>query len=414
MITKTHNAKTIFVTSFHSLVSRVLESGVLDHILKSGDVRVVIFVPHFKKTYFEKIFGRKKNIIIEGIERDALSKQAYFFYRLAFMLLDTKTMYLTRRSFRGYRHKHEIFIAQGAANMFGRSKLLRNMFRMINYYFSGKQIFTPYFEKYKPDLVFSTDIKEILDTQLLIEAKKQGIRTVGMVRSWDYLTGKGMTRVNPDKMIVHNETIKNEAIKLADMNEDDIFISGLPHFDPYINAARAEKKDFFNRVGIDQKKRILFYAPWGSKFLDTDWQFLATLNKAIENGKLPPDVHILIRLPPGDGVVFEKLKNATHITIDIPGVAFDKQNRKANEMSFDDLLHLANSLFYSSVVVTPPSTIVIDACALDKPVVLMAYDGDEEKSYYEGVKHYYDFSHVGTDTFFSFSYWINPSHFQYL
>jgi len=160
MIKKTHNTKTIFITSFHSLVSRVLESGVLDHILKSGDVRVVIFVLHFKKTYFEKIFESKKSIIIEGIERDALSKQTYLFYRLAFMLLDTRTMYHIRRSFRGYRHKHEILIAQGAANVLGRFKLTRNMFRMINYYFSGKQIFAPYFEKYKPDLVFSTDIKE--------------------------------------------------------------------------------------------------------------------------------------------------------------------------------------------------------------------------------------------------------------
>jgi len=178
------------------------------------------------------------------------------------------------------------------------------------------------------------------------------------------------------------------------MNEDDIFISGLPHFDPYVNVARAQKNDFFNRVGIGQKKRVLFYAPWGAKFLDTDWQFLTVLNEAIENGKLPSDLHILVRLPPGDGMVFEKLKNATHITTDIPGVQFGDLPRKANEMSFDDLLHLANSLFYSSVVVTPPSTIVIDACALDKPVVLMAYDGDKEKGYYEGVKHYYDFCHI--------------------
>jgi len=386
--------KTIFITSFHGLVSRILESGVLEHLLKQEDICVVIFVPDFKKDYFEKVFGFKPNVFIEGIGRDILPRRTHFFHRLSSPLLNTKTMSLTRRSFRGYRKVHERIIAQTIATFFGRWSFVRNAFRAVNYYFPGKPVFHSYFDQYNPILIFSTDIKEMLDTALLIEAKKRGITTVGMIRSWDYLTGKGMTRIRPHKMIVHNKKIRDEAITYADMDEKDIFISGLPHFDPYINHSRSTRAEFFTRIGVDSKKRLLLYVPWGDKFSDSDSDFIGFLSGAIEEGELPSDLHILVRFPPGDTVSLKKYETSQNVSSDVPGIPFGNHPRKANEMSFNDLLHLANTLYYSDVVVAPPSTMVIDACAFNKPVVLMAFDGREMKDYFLGIRHYYKFNHI--------------------
>ena len=386
--------RTIFITSFHGLISRVLQSGILDFLQEKKDLRIVILVPDFKKDYFLEKFGKRENVIIEGIDDKVLLRRAYIFHKLSFVLLDTKTMRLTRRSFRGYKHSYEIIMAQFIASFFGRWKFVRNIFRKINYYFSGKPVFASYFDKYKPALVFSADIKHVLDTQLVIEAKKRKIFTIGMVRSWDYLTGKGMVRVVPDKMIVHNETIKKEAIKYVDMMEENVFVSGLPHFDPYINEKRKSKEIFFKKIGVNYDKRLLLYIPWGDKFADTDWQFLRMICDAIENGRLPSNLQVLMRIPPGDTVNLEKLKQYKEVVIDSPGVVFGERGRKANEMSYDDLLHLADLLHYSEVVVAPPSTLAIDAAAFDRPVVLMAFDGENKKKYYEGVGHYYDFDHI--------------------
>lgn len=377
--------KTVFITSFHGLVSRVLQSGVLGFLQKNSDLRIVILVPDFKKDYFLEKFGGRKNVIIEGVGDKILPRRSYFFHKLSFILLDTKTMRLTRRSFRGYKYFYEFVLAQFVASFLGRWKLIRNLFRAVNYYFSGGSVFDYLFEKYNPELVFSTDIKHVLDTQLVIEAKKRKIFTIGMVRSWDYLTGKGMVRVAPDKMIVHNETIKKETIKYVDMEEKNIFVSGLPHFDPYINEKRISREEFFKNVGLDSAKKVVLYIPWGDKFADTDWQFLQML---------PDDLQILMRLPPGDTVNLENFKQHKKIIIDSPGVVFGERGRKTNEMSYEDLLHLANTVYYSDVVVAPPSTLAIDAAAFDRPVVLMAFDGEKEKSYYEGVAHYYDFDHI--------------------
>lgn len=388
-----NRVKTIFITSFHGLVSRVLESGVLDLLLHGG-ARVILLVPDFKKDYFVRTFHGKNNLIIEGVSRLILNKRTFVFHKLAFMLLNTRTMYLTRRSFRGYKRVYEFVLAQLLATCIGRFRVMRNLFRAINYHFSGKDVFTSCFEKYKPHLVFSTDIKEILDSQLIIEAQKKGIDTIGMVRSWDYITGKGLVRVKPDTLVVHNTVLKDEAIQHIDMEEEDIFVSGIPHFDPYINVKRSHRENFFKRLNLDVSKRLLLYVPWGDKFVNTDWQFLAILEEAIESGVLPKDLHVVMRVPPGDSVTLDKLVSQKHLTVDVPGITFGVLKRKANEMSFDDLLHLADTLYYSSVVVTPPSTMVIDAAAFDKPIVLMGFDGFQEKKYYEGIRHYYDFNHV--------------------
>lgn len=386
--------RTIFITSFHGLVSRILESGFLDYLLETNNLRVVIFVPDFKCDYFLKTFGNKKGVVIEGVGRACLPRRVFAFHKLTFILLHTRTMKLIRRSFRGYRHFYQALLAQLTASCLGRWWLVRQLFRAMNYYFSGPMVFAGYFDKYQPEVVFSTDIKELLDSQLLIEAKKRKIFTVGMVRSWDYLTGKGMTRVKPDKMVVHNEVIKWEAQQYADMAARDIFISGIPHYDPYINEPRIRRDQFFEKIGGDSAERLVFYAPWGDKFADTDWQFLEMLSDAIGRGELPKGLQILVRLPPGDTVALGRLNRRSEIIVEAPGVTFDKLHRKANEMSYQDLLHLADSLFWSDVVVTPPSTIAIDAAVFNKPVVLMAFDGFQQKGYYQGVGHYYDFDHI--------------------
>ncbi|HEY4517496.1 MAG TPA: CDP-glycerol glycerophosphotransferase family protein, partial [Candidatus Paceibacterota bacterium] len=73
---------------------------------------------------------------------------------------------------------------------------------------------------------------------------------------------------------------------------------------------------------------------------------------------------------------------------------FGDRHVKSNEMTYEDLLHLADSLHWSEVVVSSASTIAIDAAALGKPIVLTAFDGRRQKPYYESVRHYFDFNHM--------------------
>ncbi|MBU3926054.1 CDP-glycerol glycerophosphotransferase family protein [Patescibacteria group bacterium] len=385
--------RTIFITSFHGLVSRVLQSGLLDLLKKDEELRIVILVPDFKKDYFIKNFS-DKSIIIESVSEKELSKKSLFFHKISFFLLNTKSMKIIRRSYRDYTNYPRFLLTQSTAVILGRWKLIRNLFRQINYYFSGKPIFKDLFEKYKPELIFSMDVKHPFDTELLIEARKRKIFTIAMVRSWDYLTAKGITRVMPHKMIVHNEIIKNEAIKYADMNPENIEVIGMPHFDPYINYPRSEKKEFFKKIKGDSDKPLILWAPLGDKFSDLDSQFFEILCEAIKKEELPKDLQVLVRVPPGDTLNLHGLKPCPNLIFDYPGSGFEGMHRKANEMSLVDLLHLADSLFYSSLVVTCASTICIDATVFDKPIIYLGFDAKEKRDYYESIINHYDYDHT--------------------
>ncbi len=389
-----NHTKTIFITSFQGLVSRVLASGILDYLKKDENINIVIFVPEFKKEYFKKEFADER-ITIEPIdEKKNVSKSSRVFQRIALVLLSTKSMRIMKRSPRWYKNYFQFLSTELPARLFGRWSFFRTLFRTLNYHFSGKSVFGLYFEKYKPDLVLSMDVKHILDAQILLEAKKRNVFTMGMVRSWDYLTAKGILRVLPDKLIVHNELIKNEAIRYADINNENIFVTGIPHFDPYVNTKRSSREEFFSRIGGNPEKPLILLAPTGDRFGNTDWQIFEILRQAIEKNELPSNLQVLVRIPPGDTVSLGDFKKSGNILFDYPGARFREHSRKGNEMSFSDLLHLADSIFYSKLVITGPSTMYIDAVALNSPAIFLGFDGWQKRSYYNSVRHYYDFNHL--------------------
>lgn len=271
---------------------------------------------------------------------------------------------------------------------------MRSLFRRINRIFMGAPVLDVYFDKYNPDLLVAMDIKHILDTQFVLEAQKRGIRTTGMVRSWDYLTSKGVIRTKPDTLVVHNEIIKKEAVKYADMHPDNVEVIGIPHYDPYINVQRSSRGELFRKIGIQNNKRLLFLGSVGKKFGATDDQIFEMLDRAIHSGVLPKNLVVLVRLPPSDDLSKDATCCKEHFIFEHPGVSFEGYGRKANEMSLEDLTHLADLIYHSDVVVTGPSTICTDAAFFDKPIVFLGFEGYEKKPYFQSIIHRYDFDHM--------------------
>src|SRR3989344_4006319 len=152
--------KTIIIASFHVLVSRnILSTPVISH-LTAKNIRVVILVPEHKKEYFEKNFGAP-NVFIEPIRAYVFSKGflGLIFKRLSRPMLDTPTtrirmlqkLVVDRKPFYYYG-----FIVP--ARIIGRFRLVVSFVRFLDYFFRAKKgYFYPVFEKYKPDLIISTD-----------------------------------------------------------------------------------------------------------------------------------------------------------------------------------------------------------------------------------------------------------------
>lgn len=383
--------KTIFITSFNPFISRnILETGILGFIRQQGNIRVVIFVPDYKKDYFIDNF-RSEFVIIEGVKGLPISKQDILFRYLVSSLVDTTTRFF---------HQRDKFSKDGNYIHFSLSRFLAKTMSKSTYFkrFVGwldsmtiKRNFQKYFEKYSPSLLFSTDIFHNSDIHFLAEAKKQGLLTVGMVRSWDNITNKGLFRVKPDKLIVHNEIIKNEAVKYENFNLENIFVSGIPQMDYYINKPRISRVDFFKRLGFDPLDILIFVGPLGRRFTDTDGQVLDILKQSILKKKLPSNVRFLVRLPPNDDTFFGDFVPNDNFYIYKPGVQFKENIYSDWEVTIDEVLSLADSLYHSDLVVVYASSLILDAAAFDKPIVLISFDGQEKKPVLKSVSRFVEY-----------------------
>lgn len=352
--------------------------------LISKEIRIIIFVPDFKKNYFVKEFSGL-NIVIEGID-DKLASKDLFFRRLILAFTRTRTLYVKKRS-KFHRDKNlAAFLSTVIPGiLFGRFKSVIELIRFIDQLVLSSKTFASFFERYNPALIFATDIQNELDVRLIQEAKRRDVKTVGMVRSWDNLTSKGIIRAVPDKLLVHNEIIKREAMKYNFIQEENIAIIGIPHYDYYLKAKVEAREVFFKKNKFDPKKPLILFSPIGDRYIHKN-----VLDKEVLETLSLLDANILVRLPPCDVVNFEGLKDGkARIVFDRTGLGFEGYGVKANEISRADEERLINSLYHCDLVVTGHSTMVVDASVFNKPIIII-YFNSKSGVYWESVRRYYD------------------------
>jgi len=387
--------KTIFISSFHSLISRNILYPILDNLV-SNDIKVVIFVPNYKKDFFIENF-HGNNIIIEGINTGIVYKSLFnkLFHKVFFVLQNTININIRlKEEFLKDKNYIKYFFKKRFKRYFSNFKFLINILRKLDFIFSNKKIFNNYFDIYKPDLVFSTDIFLDEDVTLMREAIKRNIFTMGMVRSWDNAISKGICRIIPNKIVVHNEIISGEMEEIHKIEKDRIFISGIPHCDFLFNFKPISRESFFKQLPLDSKKRLILFSPAGEKFTNIDEQIITILKDAINNKKFVDDVQFLIRCHPTNYISQDKIFSSDDFVVERPGVAIKGGDYKRRELGWDDYIHLADSLYHSDVIINVLSTIGIEAAIFNKPQIIIGFDGYEKRDYYSSIKRFHDDDHM--------------------
>lgn len=384
--------KTIFLSVANRQQARnILRTDVLKTIAAHPSVRVIIFTPAYRAEQYRAEFAHP-NVIIEGVEESkTLSLLDNFFERVSLFYINSATGRFLRKQWLWHQRKAPIRYVSSMTLLYllGSVKFPRSFLRFLDFKLVRDEHFALYFEKYKPDLIFAPNIFARMDRSLLRHAKCRGIHTVGMINSWDNITlAKYPFRVLPNKLITHNEIIKSEAVRYLDMRATDVYVSGIPHFDHYVNSPRASREAFCSRLGISPKKRILLFAAIGETLNPTEWQVAQQLHDAIKEGTLPRDIVVIMRLHPTERGTMGKLRPDDFLVID------DSKTSIAGTQTFTEILRgdmdrLADSLHHAAVLVTTCSTTTVDAASFDTPSVNIAYDGWEEKPFHESVRRFY-------------------------
>lgn len=384
--------KTIFITAYHGFISRnIFNTDVLMILNQQPDLRVVLFVPFDKKEFISKYYGGE-NITVEGVDFGAEVSLNKFWYRFGFVLENTRYV---RDQRRGYLWDNKNFInyvnfwwLSFWAFSLSRFSPIKRLYRTFDYLFSPKNVFTKFFEKYNPSLVFATDVFGETDVFLIREARHRQVPVVGMVRSWDNTTTKGVLRILPEKIIVNSPIIKKELIGIHKYKSDDIFVAGLPQFDAWLSGPTETREQFFTKIGADINKRLILFAPAGSILSDTDWQLCEILKESLDNGTLPGNIQFLVRNHPQHPADLSKFSENPNFILETPGSGMKPGDYKSANLNPEENNHLRNSIYYSDVVMYVATSLGLDSSIFNKPQILISFDGWESKPYIRSVRRY--------------------------
>lgn len=234
------------------------------------------------------------------------------------------------------------------------------------------------------------------DRRLLRRARRAGVPSVAYIQGWDNLISKALIGARPDYLIVWNDNMREEAMRLHDFPPQRIAVTGAPHFDPYFSREGwQDRATFLRSLGLDPDRPIILFATAPRRYFPESGDIIALLLESQTRGELPACCQIVVRLHPqavygidanadeliqrfGERVIFDVPRSDSGIEADYPA---------------DGIAHLGQLIEAAAVTICIFSSFVIDACIFDRPVVNVAFDGKSTKPYLTSVRRYFDTDH---------------------
>ena len=370
-----------------------MRTDIYQRLAEQENLRLVLFVGSQERAaYYRKEFSRP-NVFYEVVGQRKNSWFEKIFSELKFWLLRTDTVDLRKRmALEETRSYLSYYLAIVLNRIFAR-RSVRKVVRVLDYFLVKSETFKNQFELYKPDLVFLAHLFDDLEIDMLREAKRRNVVTVGFINSWDKLTAaRGIIRVLPEKLIVFNELVYAEAEEHADMSAKDIFISGIPNYDWHVNHKPKSRNEFFAAKKIDPRKKLIVYAPMGKTYSNSDWDIIDLLRSAIASGEIK-DAQLLVRFQPNDFADEAEINKRPGLVYDIPGIRFSAGRGVDWDMSFGDIKNLTDTLANADLFICYASSMSIDAAVFDKPVINIDFEVKEKELMSKSPTYFYKMTH---------------------
>jgi len=278
-----------------------------------------------------------------------------------------------------------------------KSKAIKSLLAWLDQNLFRDSLYGRIFEKYEPDAVLITYPFSYHIYPILRGAAGRKIPTIAYVPSWDNLTSKWEVPAKFSRMIVWNQIMKNEAVEFLDYKPDDVQICGVPQFDLYTDSSTIiPKKDFLRTIGANPKKKLLLYCTGTPALYKDEADIVQIIYDAMVEGKFSKPCQLLIRLHPRrDRSDFATFEGKPDVMIQTPGTASSAFAKSGYFWVSDtaDYRILANTIAHCDVMINVASTVTIESCILDRPVVNIGFDGKNQREYYESVRRYFDYAH---------------------
>ena len=284
----------------------------------------------------------------------------------------------------------------------GRFQFIRRSWLAAEALFISGHEYRSLFRKWNPDLVVScAHVTSPDEISLIRFARSFGSRTAAIVPSWDNLSTKGSLGAHPDKLIVWNEIMREEAQEFHDFPANDVVALGAPQFDAYFRPIPTEvAEELKNELGAPNGVKTLLIGTITPKYFAHNLEIVEILANAIRDNKLSQPCRVVVRLHPqvvAGGTHGDKLEDYLAVAKDNPAIKIDVPKTvnwgTTTSPSQSDSAHLGALMRSAAVMIHPGSTLSVDAAAVDCPVIGLGFDGYATRPYGQSIRRWWDFSY---------------------
>ena len=372
--------------------------GLLTRVLDAArSLKVVLLSPMARDAAFVREFARDRVEIVDQPGHAPSGLEAR-------LLAIVQSSYLSR----GQTESVRIRLAEARANGIIRALGIKAAIGRVvaepftqhgsRYALSDRLVSHPHmerlFDEHQPQLVVAANPGLVFsEVPLLRTARRRGVFSMAIDPSWDNFTNKLTPVRQVDRLVVWNDIMKAQAMALHGYRAPAIRVAGAPQFDAHFRAgSRSPREQFFRRIGADPSRKLIALTTTPRLLYRHHDHVLRALVPAMQGQQ---GAQILVRLHPRDEVdTYREFMN-------LPGVIIEKPFRDtvtvADGLAIDVMpehqRHLGDTMCYADVVVNVASTIAIEACIFDTPVVNISFDGPGETPYVRSARRYYSFTH---------------------
>ncbi|MDP3900343.1 MAG: hypothetical protein Q8Q23_04655 [bacterium] len=375
--------KTIFITITRSFLTRnILRCGTLDELKREGYKICILFPRPTIPAYLKREFEDEKVRLVPVPTADS-SRWHRLFLKMNFSNLLFSRSTITRALFFNDNARTRFFskkfykktlIVPWLRYVYLRvaSSLppLKRLYRFIEFVWFPQvnPALRKVFDRYEPNLIFSTSFVSGFDCAVLKEARRRKITTVSMPKSWDNIA-LGYARVRADHLVVPNEPSRDVAIRLQNFPKQSVHIVGQPQFDWYVRPELIiSRDDYFNKKGLDPKLPLIFFGSEGV-WAAFDYEIAEMIHDWIVKDELSRPCQLLVRphYSNSDLDIFKKLRGKKKVAVDsyrITNFLGDKWDPNKDEM-----VDFINTLYHCDIMINAASTLTLDAACFDKPII---------------------------------------------
>jgi hypothetical protein len=254
----------------------------------------------------------------------------------------------------------------------------------------GYGLFGKMLDELKPAAIVYSNML-IGSADYLKEARSRCIKLVLDVPSWDNPTSKGPLTVTPDHALAWSENMKEELVRYHEIPAAKIHSCGVLAYTPYFQPPTISCEELRQSLGIPHGKHIILYAMGTPNQAACMTLFIDKLLTLIREHQL--DAVLVIRISPRDNEMFKREFSSDPLLFINrpsgsvqPGGNWMPDEREAPER--------AALLRASSILVTMQSSMVLEACCADRPIINLAYDAGLQVPPWESVERFYRYSHA--------------------